>query len=119
MIHRIDPSTRMSQVVLHGGTAHFAGMVAQDASGTAQDQARQILATIDGYLARIGSTRSDVLSAVIWLKDMGDYAAVNTVWDAWIDPSHPPARACVKAELVRPDWRVELMLTVACRTPLP
>jgi enamine deaminase RidA (YjgF/YER057c/UK114 family) len=109
----LDRSSRMSQVVLHRGTAHFAGMVADDASGPADDQTRQILEKIDRYLERLGAQRGDVLSAVIWLKDMADYAAVNSVWDAWIDAQRPPARACVKADLVKPDWRVELMITAA------
>ena len=31
----------------------------------------------------------------------------------WVDPENPPARACVKADLARPELLVEIMVTAA------
>ncbi len=46
-IERVDIGSRMSQVVVHGNTAYFAGMVADDPTGTVADQTMQVLAKID------------------------------------------------------------------------
>lgn len=104
----------MSQICVHGGTVYLAGQVADEAQGRdCAEQARQILDKIDRYLAEAGSDKSKLIQVTIWLRDMADYGAFNAVWDAWIDREHPPARACIQAQLAHPDWRVELMLTAA------
>lgn len=112
-IKRYDVGPRMSQCVEHGDTVYLAGLVADDASGDASDQTRQILEKIDAYLAQAGSDKSKLLQCHIWLKDMSDYAAFNALWDAWIVPGEPPARACVRADLVMPEWLVEVMVIAA------
>lgn len=104
----------MSQICVHSGTVYIAGQVADDARGRdCADQALQILSKIDRYLAEVGSDKSKILQVTIWLRDMSDYSAFSAVWDPWIDPEHPPARACIQAQLAHPDWCVELMLTAA------
>jgi enamine deaminase RidA (YjgF/YER057c/UK114 family) len=55
-----------------------------------------------------------LLQAHIWLKDIGDRAAMNEVWSAWLPADGAPARACVQAVLADPDYLVEIMVT-ACR----
>jgi enamine deaminase RidA (YjgF/YER057c/UK114 family) len=38
---------------------------------------------------------------------------MNAVWDAWVSPDTPSARACVEATLARPRLMVEIMVTAA------
>ena len=38
---------------------------------------------------------------------------MNSAWDAWVVPGHPPVRACVQARLAKPEWKVEIMVTAA------
>lgn len=113
-INRIEPGSRMSQAVVHGDTVHLAGVVAREAPGasmTAQTQA--VVARIDDLLGQAGSDKSKMLSATIWITDMAHFAEMNAVWDAWIDPANPPARACVEAKLASPDFDVEIMIVAA------
>ena len=113
-IRRLHPGTRMSQVVLHGDTVYLAGQVGSDTPGaTVADQTRNILDKIDGYLAEVGSDKSKILSATIWITDMATFDEMNGVWDAWVDPENPPARACVEAKLAAPEYTVEIMVTAA------
>ena len=42
-----------------------------------------------------------------------DFDAMNSVYDAWIDPANPPTRACVEARLADPDLRVEMTAVAA------
>ena len=85
----------------------------QDIAG----QTRQILAVFDEHLAAAGSDRSSVLFAQIWLKRMSDLPAMNAVWNAWIDPAHPPARSCVRADMANPAHLIEVRITAARPQP--
>ena len=108
-ITRIKCATRMSQAVVHGNTVYLAGQVARNAGGeNAAAQTRDILASIDALLAEAGTDKSRILSANIWLADMGDFAEMNEVWDAWVSPGNTPARACVESRLAAPDFTVEI-----------
>lgn len=110
-ITRIDIGPRMSQAVVHNGTIYLAGQVGHGA--TTREQTADMLAAVDALLARLGSSKSRILSAVIWLADMAEFAEMNAVWDAWVDPANPPARACGEARLATPDYRAEVIITAA------
>ena len=112
-IVRHQAGSRMSQVVVHNGIAYLTGQVAGDASGGAAEQTRDILATIDALLAAVGTSKAKLLTATVWLADMADFAAMNQVWDAWIDPGNPPVRAGLCSALAAPGWKVEIMVQAA------
>lgn len=108
-----DTGERMSQAVVHNGTVYLAGQVAQDASADMRGQTEQILAGIDQLLARVGTSKSNLLSATIWITDMVEFGDMNAAWDAWVTPGRTPVRACVEARLARPEWKVEIMVVAA------
>jgi len=112
-IRRIGVGKRLSEAVVHGDRVYLAGQVAEDASQPIRGQAEQILGQIDALLAEAGTDKSKLLFVQIWLADMNDFAAFNEVWDAWIDPANPPARACVQSPLVKPEWKAEVQVTAA------
>lgn len=112
-ITRLHRSDRMSQVVIHGGTAYLAGQVPDDCSGNIEDQTRQVLRKIDLLLTEVGISKSSVLFAQIWLADISDFHGMNAVWDAWVDRENPPARATCQAALARPQGKIEILMTAA------
>ena len=113
-IERKEVGARMSQVVVHGGTVYLAGVVAQAAKGrSVTEQTKEIVATIDKHLASVGSDKSKLLSATIYIADMAKFAEMNAVWDAWVSPGNTPARATVEAKLAAPDYNVEIMVVAA------
>ena len=113
-IQRFDAGPRMSRAVVHGNTVYLAGLTADKARGkSVTEQTREILATIDGYLAKCGTDKSKLLSANLWLTDIGTWSEMNTVWDAWLSPGNPPARATVEAKLAAPGVNVEIMVVAA------
>jgi enamine deaminase RidA (YjgF/YER057c/UK114 family) len=109
-IKRIEPGKRMSGAVVHGNTVYLAGLTADDATQDVKGQTRQILAKIDKLLAEAGSDKSKILSANIWLTDIGTWSQMNEVWDAWVSPGNTPARATVEARLAVPGLSVEIMV---------
>jgi enamine deaminase RidA (YjgF/YER057c/UK114 family) len=112
-VKRLRVGPRMSQIVVHGDTVYLAGLTADDLVQSVPEQTRQVLAKIDAYLAEAGTDKSKLLSANIWLTDMGRFAEMNSVWDAWVAPGDTPARATVQALLAHPDILVEIMVTAA------
>ncbi|RIJ64955.1 RidA family protein [Brevundimonas sp. LPMIX5] len=112
MIARIQPERRMSQAVIHGDTIYLAGQVGEPGEDVVA-QTRTALAEVDALLAACGSDKSKILSAQVWLADIADFAAMNSVWDAWVDADNPPARATCEAKLAAPDYRVEVVVVAA------
>lgn len=113
-IKRIDVGARMSQAVVHGNTVYTAGQVAQNApGGSVADQTKDILNAIDRLLAEAGTDKSKILTASIWLSNIGSFDEMNGVWDAWVSPGNTPCRACVESKLASPKFTVEIMVTAA------
>jgi enamine deaminase RidA (YjgF/YER057c/UK114 family) len=114
-LKRIQVGPRMSQAVIHGDTVYLAGQVALDApGGSVTDQTKNILDRIDALLSEAGTGKSNLITATIWLCDMGDFNEMNAVWDAWVAPGDTPGRACVESpRLASPDFTVEIQVVAA------
>ncbi|GAB2207197.1 RidA family protein [Roseibium sp. ROS1] len=112
MIERIETGPRMSKIVKHNGVAYLCGQVGDGTSVT--DQTRDCLSRIDALLEKAGSSRKNILQAIVWLSDMSDFADMNSVWDAWVPEGHAPARACGESKLARAELKVEIIITAAC-----
>jgi enamine deaminase RidA (YjgF/YER057c/UK114 family) len=113
MIQRVDVGPRLSDMVIHHKTIYLAGQVADDPKLGVEEQTQQVLNHIDRLLAQASSDKTRILSATIYLGSMGDYAAMNRVWDEWVPQGHTPARATVEARLAKPDYRVEIQIIAA------
>lgn len=113
MVQRFDVGTRMSEMAVHHGTVYLAGQIADDATQDIAGQTRQVLAAVDALLARAGSDKSRILMAQIFLVDLGDFDGMNEVWDAWVAADHTPPRATVQAQLAKPGWKIEMVVTAA------
>lgn len=116
MIKRHNAGTRYSEAVIHNGTAYLCGQCCFEGNEAEKDvkqQTEETLANIDRVLKEIGTDKTKVLMATIYLKDIKDYAAMNEVWDKWIAEGHYPARACVEAALAEEELLVEIVVIAA------
>jgi enamine deaminase RidA (YjgF/YER057c/UK114 family) len=113
MIERLQPGPRMSQAVIHGNTVYLAGQVAADPTRDVPGQTREVLDAIDRLLAEAGTDKTRILSATIYLADIGTFAQMNSVWDTWVPQGHTPARATVEANLAAPAYKVEIQVIAA------
>src|SRR5260370_32756211 len=86
-VRRIDPGPRLSEASVHGDRLYLSGMIPEDTSLDITGQVKQALAEIDALLPRGGSDKTKILSTVIGLSDVADFAPLNAVWDAWVVPS--------------------------------
>jgi len=112
-ITRIDPGKRLSGAVVHGETVYLAGQVADKTKADIKGQTQEVLGKIDKLLAKAGTKKSNLLSVQIFLPDMRNFAAMNEVWEKWMDPTNPPARATIGAALATPELLVEIMAVAA------
>lgn len=114
-IARHEMGPRFSEMtVAKVGTTNFiylSGQVAENTALGIEGQTREILKFIDRLLAHVGTDKTHIVSAKIYLASVGDYAAMNSVWDEWVPPGHAPARSTVGAKLIRPEYRVEIDIT--------
>ena len=113
MVQRFDVGTRLSEMAVHNGVCYLAGQVAGDATQDISGQTQQVLAAIDALLARAGTDKGKLLMCQIYLTDLADFPAMKAVWDAWLPAGQAPPRATVQANLARPEWRVEMVVTAA------
>lgn len=113
-INRIQPGPRMTQAVVHNATVYLSGQVAIDAPGrSVAEQTRNILERTDALLKAAGTDKTKLLSATIWLTDIGAFDEMNKVWDGWVAAGCTPARATVEAKLAAPQFTVEIAIIAA------
>ena len=111
-MQKLHSNQRMSQIVIHNQTIYLSGQV-----GNGEDdikvQTLTCLEKVEKLLQEVGSDKSKLLSATVWLKSMSDFAAMNEVWDKWFEGVQPPARACGESALARPELLVEITVIAA------
>jgi enamine deaminase RidA (YjgF/YER057c/UK114 family) len=115
-ISRRETTERMSKIVSHNNTIYLCGQVADNSDAAIGPQTENMLAKVDDLLQLAGSDKKHLLSATIYLRDMKDFAAMNTVWDKWVPEGFAPARACVEARMARPDLLVEISVIAAIKS---
>jgi enamine deaminase RidA (YjgF/YER057c/UK114 family) len=113
MMKYYQSGQRMSQAVAYGGMVHIAGQVADDRKAGIEGQTKDVLAKIEALLAEAGTNKSKLVAVNIFLPQIGDFEAMNRIYDAWVDPERLPARACVEARLADPDLRIEITAVAA------
>lgn len=114
-IIRIDAGKRMSEATVYNGVAYLAGQIPEDTTQDIYGQTKQVLAAIDNLLAQVGSDKSQILMAQIFLADMQDFAGMNQAWDEWVIAGQAPARATVEAKLADTNWKVEIVVKAAVK----
>ncbi|HEX4883740.1 MAG TPA: RidA family protein [Casimicrobiaceae bacterium] len=114
-LERRHVGKRLSELVIHraAGLCWLAGQVADDPSADITGQTKQVLAQIDRLLAEAGSDKTKIASATIYLPDMGDFAAMNAVWESWVVAGSTPARATVQAKLAGAEYRIEIQVVAS------
>ncbi len=110
-ITRYEVKQRMSRAVVHNNTAYLCGQTSDGKDIV--EQTTLMLDKVDVLLEDIGSHKSKILSATIYLSDMKNFKAMNEVWDSWLVEGLAPARACVEAKMCRDALLVEISVIAA------
>ena len=106
-IDRIQPGEWNSRAVVQGNMVLLSGIVADDKSLSMKQQTEQVLNKIDMLLVTAGTSKSQILSATVYLSDIERKDEMNDAWIAWMDKKNPPVRTAVGVALT-PGTLVEI-----------
>ena len=112
-ITRFHVGSRLSESAVFNGVVYLAGMVPEAGDTDIEGQTRDVLNQIEQRLREAGSDKSRLLRVQIYLSNIDDIQAMNTVWDAWVTPGNTPPRATVEARLANPNYKIEIVATAA------
>ncbi len=102
-----------SQAVVSNGFAFLSGQIPLDPAtgqlvvGDIAAQTARVLENLKAVLEACGSSLAQVVKTTVYLKDMGEFAAMNAVYAEFFR-ENPPARATVEAARLPRDVRVEI-----------
>lgn len=77
--------------------------------GDISEQTRLVFRHLTSILAAAGFTLQDVVKSDVFLRDLDDFAAMNTVYASFF-PDHAPARATVEVARVPKDALLEIAI---------
>lgn len=92
------PAGHYSHVCVAGGMVHISGQLPVSPGGVPladhsfSDQARQVLANIDGCLRTAGVDRHNLVQVRVYVTDIRQWPLFNAIYAEWIG-NHRPARA--------------------------
>jgi 2-iminobutanoate/2-iminopropanoate deaminase len=102
-----------SQAIKANGFVFVSGQVAIDPttqqviSGDVAEQAERVLKNLSAILKAAGSSLEKVVRSTVFLKNMGDFAAMNEVYGKHFTTA-PPARSTVEVARLPKDVLVEI-----------
>jgi len=104
-----------SQAVKANGFVFVSGQIALDpktnqfVEGDVARQTERVLENLKGIVEAAGSSLDRAVKTTVFLKDLGDFAAMNQVYGRYF-PAEPPARSTVEVARLPRDVRVEIDL---------
>ena len=109
-----EPISQYTDGVVADGWIWISGMLALDASGAliggddVVAQAERVHENIGAVLAKAGASFEDVVKVTVYLRRIGDRAAVNTVRRKFFGESRPASTLVEVSAFVLPDALVEI-----------
>ena len=102
-----------SQAIRANGLVFVSGQIPLDpvsgqlVAGGVAEQTERVLANLEAILKAAGSALDQVVRTTVYLKDMGEFAAMNEVYARFF-AQEAPARATVEVARLPKDVRVEI-----------
>ena len=92
---------------------------ASDESLDLTGQTAQALETLEQNLKELGSDKTKIISAYVFIADINDKPIMDKVWNEWIgdNPEHWPQRACLGVDLGG-NWLIEITVTALRNEPV-
>lgn len=110
------PMAPYSPGVRAGDTVYISGVLAMDTDGgivgegDVRAQTRCVIEAIKSVVEAAGGQLSDVAFNHVFIADLDDYAAMNEIYKEYFG-TNSPARYCIRADLVKPEFLVEISST--------
>lgn len=102
-----SPGAKAGKTVYVSGTLALGSDGKVVGPGDVKVQTRHVLETIKSVVEAAGGSLKDIAFNHVFVADLKDYAAMNEVYREYF-PDNPPARYCIRADLVKPEFLVEI-----------
>lgn len=113
-ILRHKQTPHLHAAVVHNGIIYASGHAASNIDQDMAGQTRETLQKLDQLLTDLGSDKTKILQARIYLSDMTGKAAMTEEWVNWIGKDNLPARATIGInDLGDPRRLIEIVITAA------
>ncbi|MBL8212247.1 MAG: RidA family protein [Bryobacterales bacterium] len=102
-----------SQATVHNGLVYCSGQIPIDPAtgniveGDISVQTERVMQNLKALLEASGSSMAAVLKTTVFILDMNEFAAMNTVYGSYFT-ENPPARSTVQVSRLPKDVRVEI-----------
>ncbi len=107
-----------SQAIIVNGMLYTAGQIPLDpksmelVSGGIEEQTHQVMKNLAAILKAAGTSMDNVVKTTVFLQDMGEFGAMNKVYEQHFG-AHKPARSTVQAARLPKDVKVEIEVVAA------
>jgi 2-iminobutanoate/2-iminopropanoate deaminase len=108
------------QAIVHGGLVFTAGQIALDpatgemSDGDIAEQTDRVLRSLSAVLASAGASLQTVIKTTVFMRDLGEFAAMNEVYARYF-ADHKPGRSTVQVARLPRDAAVEIELVAAVK----
>jgi len=105
-----------SQAVLAGNTLYTSGQIPLDPAtgelvgGSIETETKQVMENLKAVLEAAGADFSNVVKTSIFIMNMDDFAAINTVYGSYINEETAPARETVQVARLPKNVNVEISM---------
>lgn len=101
-----------SQGVISGEIFYSSGQIplkpdGELAQGGIAEQTHQVFANLQAVLDEAGSSLAQVIKTTVFIKDMNDFAELNSIYASYFG-DHKPARSTVEVARLPKDVKVEI-----------
>ena len=108
-----EPIGPYSQAIRSNGTLYISGQIAIDQStgmlitDNIEEETHQVMRNLNAILGEAGLTFNNIVKCSIFIRDMEQFAAINSVYATYFSES-PPARETVEVVRLPKDVNVEI-----------
>ena len=105
-----------NQAVLTGNTLYTSGQIAIDpktgelVTANIEDETKQVMENMKAVLEAAGMTFENVVKTSIFIMNMGDFGAINTVYGSYFNEKTAPARETVQVACLPKNVNVEISM---------
>lgn len=109
-----NPVGPYNQAILSGNTLYASGQIAIDpktselVNSCIEDETRQVLTNLGKVLEAAEMTFEHVVKCSVFVKDMGQYGTINSVYAQFFNEKTAPARALVEVARLPKDVNIEI-----------
>jgi len=105
-----------NQAVLKGNTLYTSGQIAINpktgelVTTTIEAETQQVMENMKAVLEAAGMTFENVVKTTIFIMNMNDFAAINTVYGSYFNEKTAPARETVQVACLPKNLNVEISM---------